>query len=462
MGCDGQGWAALMRGLAAAFMLLPGAAFACALPPSVLLTLPTAHYIVGAAITVALTAILGSVSQKLPVMQAYVIVERRVWLPVSVTSCISFLCFTGLVLIGIFGSRDPMHNLMTLVFWTGVWIALPLASMCFGNLWRAVNPWTAPVRIARTLLARTQGVGLAQFGHWPAVLGYAGFAWFQIVSVSPDDPDVLARLALGYWMLIFALAVAEGEDWLEQGEFLTVFFGYIAKIAPFWLNQDQERTRLYAAVPGTQVLQMQPLTPSAIAFVTLALAALTFDGLSGTFWWLDLIGQNPLEFAGRSAVIWVNSAALVSVWAITAGLILGVLRLSRRLAGDGFSAGPVMLSFLAIAAGYHAAHNLVTLLTTGQYTLAAINDPLFRGDSFLGMPFANVSFGFLTDATSVTLIYASQFAAILGAHLLAVVLALKVTGRHEGISSFAHLPMTGLMVTYTIFGLWLMSTARGA
>lgn len=451
-----------MRGLAAALTLLPGTAFACALPPSVLLTLPTGQYTVGAAITVALTAVIGSMSQKLPAMQTYLIVERRVWLSVSVTSYISFLCFTALVLIGMFGSRDPMHNLMTLVFWTGVWIALPLASMCFGNLWRAVNPWTAPVRITRKLLARTQGIALARFGYWPAVLGYAGFSWFQIASVSPDDPDVLARLALGYWIVIFVLAVAEGEDWLEQGEFLTVFFGYIAKIAPFWWDQDQDRTRIYAGVPGTQVLQMQPLTPSAIAFVTLALAALTFDGLSGTFWWLGLVGQNPLEFAGRSAVIWVNSAGLVSVWAVTAGLILGVLHLSRRLAGDGFSAGPVMLSFLAIAAGYHAAHNLVTLLTTGQYTLAAINDPLFRGDSILGMPFAYVSFGFLTDTPSITLIYASQFAAILGAHLLAVVLALKVTARHEGTSSFAHLPMTGLMVTYTILGLWLLSTARGA
>ena len=43
-----------------------------------------------------------------------------------------------------------------------------------------------------------------------------------------------------------------------------------------------------------------------------------------------------------------------------------------------------MLSFLAIAAGYHAAHYLVMLLTAGQYTLAALNDPLFTGESWLG------------------------------------------------------------------------------
>jgi hypothetical protein len=451
-----------MRALAAVFALLPGAAFACALPPSVIMTLPTGHYIFGAAMTVGLTAVLGAAARRLPAMEPHLILERRVWLPISVTSYISFLCFLGLVLIGFFGSRDPMHNLMTLVFWTGVWIALPLACMVFGNLWRAINPWTAPVRIARILLNRTRGIGLARFGYWPAVLGYAGFGWFQIVSLSPDDPAVLAQLAIGYWVVIFMLAVAEGEDWLQRGEFLTVFFAYIASIAPFWHEWDGNKARLFAGWPGTQALRMPALSPSAIAFVTLALAVLTFDGLSKTFWWMALIGQNPLEFAGRSAVIWANSAGLVSVWALTVAVILAVLHASRRIGGTGFSAGPVMISFLAIAAGYHAAHNLVTLLTTGQYTLAALNDPMFRGDSLLGMPFLYVSFGFLADGSSVTMVYAAQFAAILGAHLLAVILVLKVTVRNGVTSAMAHLPMTALMVGYTILGLWLMSTARGA
>lgn len=450
-----------MRALAVAFALLPGAAFACALPPSVITLLPTGYYILGAALTVGLTAVLGSMWRNLPLMQAHLIADRAIRLPITITSYISFLCLIGLVLIGYLGPRDPMHNLMTLVFWTGVWVALPLASMVFGNLWRGINPWTAPVQIARTLLGRTGAIGLARFHHWPAVIGFAGFAWFQIISISPDDPAVLARLAAVYWLVIFALAVAEGDEWLQQGEFLTVFFGYIAKIAPFWMDHTENRARLYIGAPGAQILQMPPLSPSAIAFVTLALAALTFDGLSATFWWLGFIGQNPLEFGGRSAVLWANTAGLVSVWAATAGLIFGALWLSRRIAMRGLAAGPALLSFLAIAAGYHAAHNLVTLLTTGQYTLAALNDPLFRGDSLLGMPFLYVSFGFLTDGPSITLIYAAQFAAILGAHLLAVLLVLKLAAREGAVRASAHLPMTALMVAYTVLGLWLISTARG-
>jgi hypothetical protein len=60
----------------------------------------------------------------------------------------------------------------------------------------------------------------------------------------------------------------------------------------------------------------------------------------------------------------------------------------------------------------------------------------------------------------MTAIYAAQFVAILGAHLLAVVLALKLTG--TGTRALAHLPMTALMVGYTVLGLWLLSTAKGA
>ena len=418
-------------GLAAlALLLTPGLAFACALPPSVILTLPTGHYITAAALTVALTAILGAIAHRLPVMEPRLLIERPVFLPVSVTSYVSFLAFLGLVFVGLYGERDPMHNLMTLVFWTGVWIVVPLGSMLMGNLWRPINPWTGPVRIARTLLGRTGSFGLGRVGHWPAVLGYAGFVWFQMVSLYPDDPTVLAKVALAYWLMIFVLAVLEGEDWLEQGEFLTVLFTLIAKVAPLWLKITGPRARLMLGWPGTQVLAMPPLSPSAVVFVSLALAALTFDGLVETFWWQALIGQNPLEPTGRSAVMAVNTVGLMAVWVATLGLTLGAILLGRRI-GGGFATGPVMLSFLAIAAGYHAAHYLVMLLTAGQYTLAALNDPLFTGDSWLGLPPFYVSFGFLSDPRVMPLIYGLQFMAILGAHLLAVVL-----------------------------GLWLLSTAR--
>lgn len=449
---------------AVALCLVPGLAFACALPPSVILTLPTGLYIFAAALTVALTGVLGALAHRLPDMTPHLVAEHRVLLPQAMTSYLSFLAFLGLVFVGLYGERDPMHNLMTLVFWTFVWIAVPMGSMILGNLWQPINPWTGPVRIARTLLGRTGKtgqtgrIGLDRLDLWPAVLFYAGFSWFQMVSLYPDDPGVLAKMALGYWLVIFVLAVLEGEDWLQKGEFLTVLFGMIARVSPLWHEGAAGgRTRLMRGWPGTQVLAMPPLSASAVVFVSLALAAVTFDGLSETFWWQALIGQNPLEPVGRSAIMAESTAGLLGVWWLTLGLILAIVLIGRKMTGS-FAGGKIVLPFLAIAAGYHAAHYLVMLLTAGQYTLAALNDPFLQGESWLGLPPYFVSFGFLTDPRVMPLIYAAQFMAILGAHLLAVVLGLKLAG--QGTRPLAHLPMTGLMVIYTVLGLWLLSTAR--
>lgn len=438
-------------------ILLPSAGFACALPPSVILTLPTGHYIAAAAAVVAATALLGAAAHRMPELRSYEVARGMDRFPFAVTTYLAFVGFLGLVLVGVWGPTDPMHNLLTLIFWTGVWIALPLASMVLGNLWAGISPWVAPVRTVRILIGRRRSVGLARFGHWPAVAGLFGFSWFQMVGMAPDDPRVLAQAALIYWVVVFVAAVAEGEDWLQQGEFLTVLFGMIARIAPLWRDRAGGVVRWQVGLPGAQIVRMAALSASEVAFVTLALAGLTFDGLSETFFWLALIGENPLEFTGRSAVQGVNSVGLIGVWAVTVAAVLGALRLGRAL-GGGFAVGPVVLSFLAIAAGYHAAHYLVMLLTAGQFTLSALNDPLFRGDAWLGLPPFYVSFGFLSVGWVVTSVYAAQFVAILGAHMLAVVLALRLAGPSRAV---AHLPLTALMVGYTVLGLWLLSTARG-
>ncbi|GGH48576.1 hypothetical protein GVY41_06785 [Frigidibacter albus] len=452
--------------LAGALALLPGAALAHASERMVILTLPTGWYILGAAVAVALTGVLALMG-RLPAFTARQLWQRRVIVPRPVVSWIAALVWAALVVTGLLGSRDPMANPLPLMVWTVMWVALTLACVIVGDLWRGIDPWTGPVRSARRLLGRTGGIGLARLGYLPAVLFYLAFAWFEIVSLSPADPAVLARVVAGYWLVVFVLAVAEGEDWLERGEAFTVYFGFVSKIAPLWHETHGDTVRRFAGLPGAQVLRMTPLPPTAIAFVTLVLAGVTFDGLSESFWWLARIGINPLEFPGRSAVTGVNTAGLLALWALTGATILAALALGLRLAGAplarfGALAGPVLLSFLPIAAGYHVAHYFIALLTQGQYVLAALNDPLHRDWALLGLPEHWVSFGFLSDAAWVHAIWAVQFAVILGAHVLAVVLSMRLSDDTERLSGWSHLPVTVLMVLYTVLGLWLLSTPTGA
>lgn len=450
--------------LGPALLFVPGAARAHASERAVLLTLPTGWYLVGAGAAVALTAVLALGTGRLPAFAARPLLDRPALMPRSVTSWAGAALLWALVAVGAFGTRDPLENLLPLILWTVIWVGLTLASVLFGNLWRDIEPWTGPVRGIRRLIGRRGSAGLSRLGHLPAVAGLLAFAWFEIVSLSPADPLVLARAVAGYYLLILALAVAEGEDWLARGEFLTVYFAMIARIAPFWADYSGGRVTVMAGLPGVQVLRMGPLSPSAIAFVTLLIASVSFDGLHETFWWLARLGINPLEFPGRSAVYGVNSLGLIAFWGLSAALVLGAIRagLPRGVRFAAF-AGPMMLSFLPIAAGYHVAHYLVALLTDGQYALAALNDPFGTGAALLGLPEHWVSFGFLHTHGGVLAVWAVQFAVILAAHGLAVLLGFRLAagaGRAQGLRT--HLPLTLLMVAYTVFGLWLLSAPTGA
>jgi hypothetical protein len=446
--------------LALVLTLLPAAAEAHASERGIVLTLPTGRYILAAAAAVALTALLLPLAPRLPAPRPRRLPALSVP-PATATSWAGCLILLALVLLGFAGPRDPLANLLPLTVWTILWSGLALASMLLGNLWRAVEPWTGPATTLRRLLGLEGSIGLARLGAWPGVAGLLAIAWFQLVSPSPADPAVLARATLLYWLAILALATLEGPAWLARGEALTLLFGFVAKIAPLWWQPEgPRRLRLAIGLPGAQIAAMPPLAPGAAAFLALMLATITFDGLSHTFWWLGRIGVNPLDYPGRTALVAANTLGLLAAWALTAAAVIAAIALGHRLAGRHGPLWPaaarLLPSFLPIAAAYHAAHYLLDLLTNGRHAIAALDDPFGRGSHLLGLPEHWASFGFLADRASVAAIWDVQFALILGGHLVAVVLGVRLAGPAP---LRAHLPLAALMVGYTVLGLWLLSTA---
>lgn len=436
-----------------------------------ILTLPTNYYYASGALAIVATFVvtvwLGSRLSASP---------KRLFslpynVPVVAASWISWTALVALLLIGFYGNRDPFENLLVLVVWTIIWVGVTTLSVLFGNVWAVLNPWIGPVRLVRALIGRERTGGLDRLGYWPAVLGFLGFAWFEIVSLAPDDPEILARAVLLYWSIVFVLAVHSGEEWLHKGEFFTVLFGLFARIAPFWLERQDGQSWLMLGLPGTRLARHDPLPISGIAFVTLVLTTLSFDGLSETFWWLAAIGINPLAFPGRSAVVGVNTAGLLGLWGVTGSTILAAIYIAAESQRFWKTAGRVILSFLPIAAGYHIAHYLVALLTNGQYALQAFSDPFSQGWNLLGLKQHFVSTSFMNDYHGMLLIWNVQAFYIVIGHVIAIVLAFHLAaaareggteGRTRTSSTMRDVPMTVLMVFYTVFGLWLLSTPTGA
>lgn len=377
-------------------------------------------------------------------------------------SLLALALLAALVWAGLAGPRDPLANPLPLAIWTLFWVGLPLAQAAFGDLWAWLNPWTGLHRLA--MGDRPPPLRLpAWLGHAPAMLGWALFAFFLLVDPAPDDPARLARAVAGYWLVTAAGMALFGPAWLDRAECFTIWLGWLSRLAPLWTREG-----LRAGLPGARLTRMPPLVPSAAILLLVMLATGSFDGLNETFWWLGLIGVNPLEFPGRSAVMAENlagllaaSAALVAVFAATVLAGLALIGQTRRFR-EAF--GKLALSIVPIALGYHFAHYLTVLLVNGQYALAAASDPMATGADLLGLGTFYVTTSFFNNAGSVWAIWLAQGSAIVIGHVLAVLVAHAIAREMFGDdrrAAISQLPVAVFMTLYTWLGLWILSSPTG-
>ena len=426
-----------------------------------ILLLPTGYYLLGGALAVAASFVilLALPAERVTRWSAARLVLAHIKAPSETwISLASFAVLVVLLIAGYFGSRDPLSNPLPLTVWTLWWIGLTIAHALFGNLWRYLNPWVGPFR----LLGLRKALLPDRLGYWPAILGLLAFAWFELIYPAPDDPAILARAVIVYSIVTWIGMALFGEQaWLARGEAFTVFFGLIARVAPLQVEQQ----RLTLGIPGRARADLPPLPPGGVLFVLLTLATVSFDGLSKTFWWLGLNGINPLEFPGRSAVMGNNSVGLVLLWLLLSAAFLASLWIGRALAqvrGPFWPhAGALAASILPISIGYQFAHYLTAFLVNGQYATIALTDPFALGWFASHDRMHGVTTSFLSHHASVTVIWNLQAAGIVVGHVVAVLVAHHISlrldpGRRTALLS--QLPLAVLMVAYTLFGLWLLST----
>ena len=441
---------------------MPRHALAHAADSGIVLLLPTGYYLIGGTLAVAATVLIAAM---MPARWASALFRPvTLWrgaLPrIEVgTSLIGAAILAALIHVGFTGTRDPLENPLPLAVWTLWWVALPILCAVFGNLWALVNPWSGVLALTGA------GKGIVTLpphtGYMPATLLFLGFAWFELVSLSPEDPEGLARVVTAYVAFTFVAGALFGwRDWSERGECFSVFFRFIARLAPVQVARGAEGVTIRAGFPGFGVLHGTAISISAALFILLALATVSFDGLSKTFPWLGLIGVNPLQFPGRSGVALPNTFGLVWAWAVLASAFFACIVTGRWLGREGGApmAGRLALTILPISLAYHAAHYLTAFMVNGQYARAA-------GQRMLGLPETQVTTSFLNTLSDVETIWRVQSGAIVIGHILAVLLAhasiLAVTSdAREATRRGA--PLAVLMVAYTAFGLWLLAAPTGA
>lgn len=455
--------------IGAILILTPGAAWAHTSERAFVLLLPTGYYLAGGALAVAASFVILMLVPSTVVLRAAIarVGVTRLRLPGETwPSLLAFALLVILTVAGFQGSRDPLANPLPLTIWTLWWVGVTLLHAVFGDLWRWFNPWIGPFLLAFRMGGRRGAGGPfsypAWLGHWPAIAAFFAFAWFELVYPAPDDPAILAKAVIGYSLVTWAgMALFGARAWLEKAEAFSVFFGFVARLAPFGVEDG----RITLALPGRRLANGATLDFSGILFVLLALATVSFDGLNRTFWWLGHAGINPLEFPGRSAVIGLNSAGLVWSWLTLAGLYFAAIWMGCRMEGAGRTraeiAGRLALSILPISIGFQFAHYLTIFLVNGQYAAIALTDPFALGWAHAHDRMHGVTTSFLANADDVSVIWNLQAAGIVLGHILAVVVAHAavlhlVQERRRAL--LLQLPLAVLMVAYTLFGLWLLAT----
>ncbi|WP_313618147.1 hypothetical protein [Agrobacterium sp.] len=388
-------------------------------------------------------------------------------------SCLSFIVLASCVLAGFIAPSDPLSNPLPLIIWTGWWVGFTLLQVLTGNLWPWLNPWTGLVAVMRQVLragfGKRQYLGLPLcLGFTPAILQFSAFAWFELGSLAPDDPPRLAMAIIIYWLVNFAGILLFGERaWLDRAEPFSVFFRMIGMVSPFAILRAGTRDVLVCTWPGQRCLKAEPLPPSGVVFMLLTLATASFDGFSETFTWLGFIGVNPLEFPGRSGVMFANTLGL----AVSPVLLISLFYMAtvagawlsgeRQVAGFKTLSGRLVYSIIPISIAFHAAHYLTLLLVNGQYLLVMMSDPFALGWNLLGMSHWHVTTSFLQNIDDVRFIWMAQTAIIVIGHVVGIVLAHSIALDHfggAGKTVVSQLLLAALMVFYTVFGLWLLST----
>ena len=345
------------------------------------------------------------------------------------------------------GTAGPA--LSTLLVWVVFWLALPFAEVAVGNAWTLLNPFRSLIRYLG-LGGRERPELLTRFGVWPATVLLGAFAWFELVYPESGSARDLGIAALVYTVYTAALAVWAGrETGLQIGDAFTVYHRLVSSLAPLGRSEMKLVRRGWL-----RALALVPRWRGVATFTVLMVAIVTFDGLSQSYWWRDVLASRGIDPTGVAT----QTVGLVAMVALIGSGYWLACAAAAATAGDGRTTPAVAASFahtlVPIAVGYAVAHYLTVVLVEGQLLVAAVSDPFAQGWDLFGTA-TWVPIPWLPDGVVSTM----QVLAVLGGHIVAVLLAhdRAVAEFPPGTATSSQYAMLTIMVALTMLGLGLLT-----
>ena len=382
-----------------------------------------------------------------------------------VVQAISVVLFLVVLAAALVGSSDPFENLAPTWVFVIFWLGLPLLSLLFGNVWRALSPWRALAdafvwvweRLGRE--ARPLAVYPERFGRYPGAVALLAFVALELCYSDPSNPRALAfAIALYSNVALFGMLAFGRRSWTERGEGFAILFAYIARIAPLVVRDGRIRLR----IPLTGLAGVEHV-PGSVLFLAVALGSVGFDGYSRTTKWQDLAARVEAPYildrpgTGELLVSGLNLAGLLLGIALVLLAFLAACAIARSTVSAPRPLAPEFaLSLVPIALVYAVAHYFSLFVIQGQFVVPLLSDPFGRGWDMFGTAGVQPNLGVLGPNT----IWYVQAASLVLGHVAGLTVAhdRAVTifrDRQDALRS--QYAMLALMVVYTVGGLWLLS-----
>lgn len=375
-----------------------------------------------------------------------------------------------LVYAGLWGTQSSTANLAPTFVYVIFWLALVPASVLFGDVFRAFNPWRAVGRVAGWVAAKASPGGLPEplayperLGHWPAAAGIFAFAVTELVVSNGDQPQTVAIAALVYSALTFvAMALYGVETWITRGEAFSVYFNLFSRLSP--VETRDGVVGLRRPLSGLADLKAGAGTVPLLAVI---IGSVTFDGAGEAPLWTG-IAPDIARFWQDAGLSPENALELTFLIGLIAAILLvyGFYRLGvlgAQSVGGGFTTQQLARAFVhtlvPIALAYVAAHYFTLLLFQGQAVGFLASDPLGDGSNLFGTSDSQIDYTLVgANATwywQVGFIVTGHVAGLTLAHDRA--LALYDKARLAVRSQYW---MLAVMVGFTSLALWLLSQAN--
>ncbi len=384
---------------------------------------------------------------------------------------LSVLGFILCILTGLFGSQTATDNLTPVIVWIVFWVGMYFASALLGNLWPLINPWSITFSWFYYILKRFTNHSSdtpktkypARWMFWPAVVFLVAFSWIEIIYPNSFVPRNLSFIILIYSIFTWAGMWCFGKNtWLKYGEVFGVTFSIISKLSPVQgenLNNGNSNTKLKLTVRphGSGLLVHETVDLSKTFFVLVLLATVTFDGLTTTPIWEEILVF--LASVSKDTIL-MNSVGYLMFIALFTSVYFGFCRL--MILASGIKANPEKISggfiysLVPIAIAYHIAHYTSFILIQGQLIIPLLSDPFGFNWDIIGTRGYEVDIGII----NARFIWYLSIVAIVVGHILAVFISHFRSVSLFGSSQAAmrsQLPMLILMVAYTMVSLWIIS-----